>query len=296
MNMKKITGTLFLICLALTAHAQLLWKVSGNGLEKPSYLFGTHHLAPYSIMEQIDGLKPAFDEASLVVGELKMSEAQSPAAMQLMQQNMIMTGDQTTESLFTPDEYAMINNYVKENMRFDLSQMPKIKPAFITNNIVVLLYMKNVEGYNPQEQLDSYFQAQALEKGKTVEGLESMEFQVNLLLNSTTAERQAEILACTLGDIDKTIGDAKKLTDAYMAQDLKTLLELAEKREGTACDPLPEEMEALTSQRNMAWMNKLPGMMEGQPAFVVVGALHLAGDKGLINLFKEAGYTVEAVR
>ena len=294
--MKKIIGTLVFICIALSANAQLLWKVSGNGLEKPSYIFGTHHLAPYSVMEQIEGLKPAFDETSQVVGELKMSDMQSPTAMQLMQQQMMMADDKTTKSLFTADEYAMINKYVKENMQFDLNQMPKIKPAFITNNIVVLLYMKNVKGYNPQEQLDTYFQIKALENGKTVEGLETMEFQIDLLFNSTTAERQAELLSCTLADIDKTIENTKKLTDAYMAQDLKAILEIAEKREGTKCDPTAEEMEALTDKRNIAWMKKLPAMMKEQPTFVAVGALHLVGDKGLINLFKEAGYTIEAVK
>lgn len=291
--MKKIIGTLFFICLALSVNAQLLWKVSGNGLEKPSYIFGTHHLASYSIMDKVAGLRQALNETSQVIGELKMSEMQSPAAMQMMQQQMMMSGDQTIESLFTADEYAMVNKFVKENMQFDLSQMPKLKPAFITNNIVLILYMKNVQGYNPKEQLDMFFQTFAADNGKTVEGLETMEFQVNLLFNSTTPERQAEVLACTLSDVDKTFEDTKKLSEAYMAQDLKAILELALKKDGTKCDPLPGEMEALTDDRNVAWMEKLPDMMKKQPSFIAVGALHLVGNKGLINLFKKAGYTVE---
>lgn len=294
--MKKIIGTLFLICLALSANAQLLWKVSGNGLEKPSYIFGTHHLASYSIMDKIEGLMPAFDATTQVVGELKMSEMQSPAAMQIMQQKMMMTGDQTTESLFTPEEYAMVNGFVKENMQFDMNMMPKLKPAFITNNIVLILYMKNVKGYNPQEQLDMYFQAQGLEKGKTVEGLETMEFQFNLLFDSSTSERQAEVLVCTLSDVDKTLRNTLKLSNAYMEQDLEAILELSNEKDGTKCDPLPSEMEALTDERNVAWMKKLPAMMKEQPTFVAVGALHLVGPKGLINLFKEAGYTIEPVK
>ena len=49
---------------------------------------------------------------------------------------------------------------------FDIAMMPKVKPAFLSNNLVVILYMKHVGGYNPQEQLDTYFQTQATEKGK----------------------------------------------------------------------------------------------------------------------------------
>lgn len=294
--MKRIIGTLFLICITLSASAQLLWKVSDNGLEKPSYIFGTHHLAPYSIMEDVKGLTAAFDETTQVVGELKMSDMQNPAAMQLMQQQMMMTGDKTIESLFTPDEYALVNKYVKENMQFDLSQMPKLKPAFISNNIALLLYMKNVPEYNPQEQLDGYFQAKALEAGKKVDALETMAFQVELLFNSTPVERQAELLACMLSDVEKTISNTKKLSEAYMAQDLKAMSDITYKKDGTKCDPLPGELEAITEDRNVKWMEKLPTLMKEQPSFVVVGALHLVGNKGLVNLFKEAGYTIEPVK
>lgn len=294
--MKKIIGALCFICIALSANAQLLWKVSGNGLEKSSYIFGTHHLASYRIMEKIEGLTTAFDETTRVVGELKMSDMQSPEAMQLMQQKMKMTGNQTIKDLFTDDEYAMVNKFVKENMQFDLAHIPKLKPAFITNNIVLLLYMKNVKGYDPKEQLDIYFQTKALEKGKAIHALETLEFQMNLLFDSMPVERQAEVLACMLSDVDKTLTDTQKLADAYMAQDLKTILELAQKKDGTKCDPLPGELEALVDNRNVVWMEKLPDMMKEESSFVVVGALHLVGDKGLIHLFKKAGYTIEPVK
>lgn len=294
--MKKSIGILLLMCIALNAHAQLLWKISGNGLEHPSYLFGTHHLASYSILKEIEGLIPAFEQSTQVIGEIKLSEMQSPSAMQIMQQQMMMGDEKSLKSLFSSDEYQMVNTYVKENMKFDLEQTPKLKPVYISNNIVILLYMKHVPGYNPQEQLDTYFQVQALEKGKKVDALENMEFQVNLLFNSTTVERQAELLACMLNDIDSTLDEAKQLTAAYMAQDLNTLHKLAYKKEGTTCDPLPGEMEALIDKRNMEWVKKLPGMMEQQPSFIAVGALHLPGEKGLINLLKEAGYTIEAVQ
>ena len=59
--MKKILGILLFIGIALNANAQLLWKISGNGLEKPSYILGTHHLAPLSIKDSIAGLPEAVD-------------------------------------------------------------------------------------------------------------------------------------------------------------------------------------------------------------------------------------------
>ena len=71
--MKSFIGAVIFICVALSANAQLLWKVSGNGLSSPSYIMGTHHLAPLSVKDGITGLQKAMDETQQVYGELKMS-------------------------------------------------------------------------------------------------------------------------------------------------------------------------------------------------------------------------------
>ena len=68
--MKSFIGAVLFICVAFSANAQLLWKVSGNGLNQPSYIIGTHHLAPFSIMDSIAGLKKAMNETQQVYGEL----------------------------------------------------------------------------------------------------------------------------------------------------------------------------------------------------------------------------------
>ena len=80
--MKSFIGAVIFICVALSANAQLLWKVSGNGLSSPSYIMGTHHLAPLSVKDGITGLQKAMDETQQVYGELKMSDIQSPATIQ----------------------------------------------------------------------------------------------------------------------------------------------------------------------------------------------------------------------
>nr|WP_320059459.1 TraB/GumN family protein [uncultured Bacteroides sp.] len=294
--MKRNLVILFVACLALNVNAQLLWKVSGNGLSKPSYILGTHHLAPLSIIDSIKGLQTAFDATTQIIGELKMSEVQTPAAMQLMQQKMMIENDTTLQALFTPEQYTTVNNFTKENLGFDLSQMPKVKPAFITNNAVVVLYMKHVGNFKPQEQLDTYFQTKGIERGKKVDALETLDFQFNLLYNSMSLRRQAELLLCELSDVDKLVNNTKKLTTAYMIQDLNTMYKLSLEKEGAPCDPLPGEMEAMIDDRNKTWATKLPALMAADPTFVVVGALHLPGEDGLLNLLKKQGYTVQAVK
>ena len=87
----------------------------------------------------------------------------------------------------------------------DIAMLAKMKPAFITQQLTLILCMKHLGGFNPQEQLDTYFQQQAIQSGKKVGGLETPISQINVLLNSQTLQRQANLLYCLVSDIDKAI-------------------------------------------------------------------------------------------
>lgn len=294
--MKKIISLLLLICLVQSAHAQLLWKISGNGLEKPSYVFGTYHLSPLGIKDSIAALPQAVNETTQVYGEVVMSEMMSPAFMQSMQQQMMMPKDSTLQSLFTPEQYEEVGKVIKENMMVDIAMLAQLKPAAITQQLAVILYMRHTPGFNPQEQLDNYFQQQAQQQGKKVGGLETVQSQVDILFNSQTLKRQAGILYCMAHDIDRTVGQVKRVIAAYEKQDLNVVLQLLAERRGDACDPLPGEMEALIDNRNKAWAEKMPAIMSEAPTLFVVGAGHLPGDNGLLNLLQQQGYTLEALK
>lgn len=221
---------------------------------------------------------------------------QSPATMQKMQQAMMIANDSTLTTLLSPEDFATANKFCKENLMIDLSAAPKLKPAFLLNNVVVVAYVKHIGKFNPQEQLDTFFQSQATQNGKKVDGLETAEFQFNLLFNGYSLQRQAQLLMCTLNNIDSEVENLKKLTNAYMKQDLNEMLRLSEERKGNQCDSTPGEEDAMIYNRNKAWAGKLPAIMKAAPTFVAVGALHLPGNKGLLNLLKKQGYTVEPVK
>lgn len=294
--MKKLLSILLFIGMALSANAQLLWKVSGKGLEKPSYIFGTYHLSPLSIKDSIAAMPQAISETTQVYGEVVMSEMTTPAFMQSMQQQMMLPKDTTLQSLFTPEQYEEVGKVIKENMMVDIAMLARLKPAAISQQLVVLLYMKYTPGFNPQEQLDTYFQQQAGQQGKKVGGLETIQSQIDILFNSQTLQRQANLLYCLISDIDKTIAQSKRLIAAYEKQDLDAVLQLMKERDGNSCDPLPGEVEALLDNRNKAWVEKMPAIMTEAPTLFVVGSGHLPGDNGVLNLLKQQGYTVEAMK
>ena len=232
--MKKLLGILLFISIALSANAQLLWKVSGKGLEKPSYIFGTYHLSPLSIKDSIAAMPQAMSETAQVYGEVVMSEMATPAFMQSMQQQMMMPKDTTLQSLFTPEQYEEVGKAIKENMMVDIAMLAQLKPAAINQQLVVLLYMKHTPGFNPQEQLDTYFQQQAAQQGKKIGGLETAQSQIDILFNSQTLQRQASLLYCAISDIEKGIDQSKRLIAAYEKQDLESSI-----KNGASCLEAP---------------------------------------------------------
>ena len=286
---------MLLIAVTLGAQSQLLWKISGNGLQQPSYIFGTYHLSPLSIKDSIASLPQAMQDIRQVYGELVMADMMKPEFLAQMQQQTMLPNDTTLKSLFTPEEFEVVSRAVTEYLQVDIALLDRMKPAALFQQLTVLFYMKHTPGYNPQEQLDASFQQEATEQGKKVGGLETAQSQVDILFNKPL-RRQAEDLYCFVSDPDKVERQVKEIIAAYTAQDLDKMLQLMEEKEGTSCDPTPEEMAQLLYDRNQAWVKQMPAIMQAAPTLFVVGAGHLPGEQGVLALLKAQDYTVEPMK
>ena len=293
--MKRFLTLLLVIATTLGAQAQLLWKVSGNGLDKPSYLFGTYHLASLGIKDSIAALPQVQQDVQQVYGEVIMADMMKPETLMKMQQQMMLPADTTLKSLFTPEEFKVVSQAVQEYMKVDIALLDRMKPAALSQQLTVLFYLKHTPGYNPQEQLDASFQQDAIKAGKKVGGLETVQSQLDILFNKPL-RRQAEDLYCFLSDPAKAERQAKELIAAYAVQDLDTIIRLMEEKEGTKCDPTPEEMAQLLYNRNHNWVGQMPDIMQAAPTLFVIGAGHLPGEQGLIKLLQGKGYTVEPLK
>lgn len=294
--MKKTFAFIIFVYIALGIQAQLLWKVSGNGLDRPSYVIGTHHMAPLSIKDSIANLQQAIDQTEQVYGEVLMDEAAISETILKMQQSMMLSVDKTLKSLFTQAQYDTIAIAVKNYLGADLALFNQLKPAAVTTELTVALGLKALKGCDPQEQLDTWFQAQARQAGKKVGALETIDTQIQMLYNSQSLARQAFLLYCTATHIDQGIDQVLRMTQAYMKQDLDELLAVVEEKTNNACDSSPEELETMIYGRNENWARQLPDIMKNAPTLFVVGAGHLPGQRGLLKLLQEQGYMVEAMK
>lgn len=290
---KRILFLAVILASVVGCSAQVFYKVSGNGLEHPSWIFGTHHLAPLSILDSIPSARQALEESDQVVGELDMTVGQMALGMAL-QPFMMAPADSTLRDLIAPNDFDRISKVFEQYAPMPgmtLETFSMMRPMVATSVVSIGAISRSMPGFNPQEQLDTYFQTVAKENGKKVKGLETPELQGRLLYTTTPLVVQAASLVEMLDNPDKIVEQGKKLNKYYMAQDIESLLTLMEGEEETS-----EFMEALLDRRNADWLTKLPAILSEGSNFVAVGALHLVGDKGIVNGLRKLGYTVEPVR
>lgn len=301
--MKKIMMIALLMVVAITgAKAQLLYKISGKDLKQPSYIVGTYHLAPVSFVDSIPGLRAAMTETQQVCGELDMSDMMSPDNIQKMMKAMMLPEGKTLKDYLTVEEMDKLNQLMKSLIGMDLTnpileqQMGKMTPSAINTQLAVLMYMKHTPGFDPTNLFDGYFQKAAKEANKPVVGLETMDFQIKTLYQGKSLERQKTLLMCMLNNTTYHEQNLIALTRAFFAKDLAKMWEITKEKENNSCDSTPEEDAQLIDNRNIDWLTKLPAIMADKSTLIAVGAGHLPGDKGVLSLLRQAGYTVEAVK
>ena len=288
----------FIIFLSCTANSKtentLLWKVSGNGLEKPSYLFGTHHLVPVSFLDSVAGINNAFENTEQTIGELDMSNM-AKMQMELMGHSQLPEGV-TYDSLLSLEEITQLDTTLKSLLNVGLDQLGALKPAMLSNLISVTYYHKHNPSTSNKVSMDQYFQTEALNRNRPIIGLENPEDQIDVLLNSQTLKRQAEMLICMVQNLDLLKDRMDELQEAYYTQNINALYELSIKEApNDPCPSTEEEKNAINKDRNIKWLEKLPAIMADKSSFIAVGCLHLPGDVGLIEGLRIQGYTVEPV-
>jgi uncharacterized protein YbaP (TraB family) len=291
--MKK-TFLLALLCLLFTAplfsqqkrqESSLLWKVSGKGLTKPTYLFGTYHFLTNAFVDTLQAVKEAYKTSGAVVGEIVIdSSLQAP-----MIEASMLKG--TTLKKELPDTvYAKTANWFNREAGIDLAKLDQLNPLSVMIFAMAITQQKYYPNKPDEIQLDTYFQQMAKKDGKKIMALETIEAQINALYGGLTMQRQIALLHETVNEEDGLKNMIGIMNKAYISQNMEDLQQLMY---GTY---KPQEMKAMLDERNSQWMQQLPKLMKEQSLFVAVGALHLAGESGLVNQLRKKGYTLTPIK
>lgn len=292
--MKKLTAIIATVAVAFgfSAQAQILYKVEKPGSDKTSYILGTHHFAPLSAVDSIKELPAILKSIDKLYGEIDMAQMKDPAVMMGMQQSLMAPADSTLDKVFTAAQLDSISTVWDEYTQGQapLSMMNMVKPAVVSTQLAALMTQKELPELNPMEGIDMTMQNRAAELGKPVGGLETMQFQIDMLYNSPIAD-QAKSLMKTIRDHGNEGKKAREIAQAYMAHDIDKIYEMIVTLEEDG----PEALERMIYSRNDNWVKQLSEEMPGASLMVVVGAGHLPGDRGVLEGLKKAGFTITPV-
>ncbi len=280
--MKKLFLSAVALLVSISLFAQedtFLWKVSGNGLEKDSYLLGTIHMACGPDFKIEDKVKETIKKADRIALEL---DASNPETVKVLQQSIgpiagFFDG-------LAPEKKQLIDSVLlSKNLSSEI--LNQVSPAVLLS----LLSMQSFECQDPQDIKAMEMELLKLEgaTGKPVDELETADFQINILNEIFKAEDLYEYLK----DIDVMKAETKKLVQAYFNNKPSELEELFTKTSTLS----PEKEELILTKRNAAWLVKMPEMMKNNSTFFAVGAAHLLGKKGVIQLLKDKGYQVTPI-
>lgn len=266
----------------LTTNNSLLWQISGNGLKEPSYLYGTIHIIGAenyflgkNVAKKLLGSKALVMELDLEninVGELtKLS---------------LLENGKSVKDYMSDTDYAVLKSFMEDSIgikKFTFEQMySKLKPFYI-EQLVFFRYISP-----EKESYEENFKRMAEEKNIPVEGLETYEEQLRFL-DAIPLEEQLKSMVHTIRNYTSETQKLDRLIRYYKDQDITSLSKAFEEDEDQVLK------EKLVDKRNTKWIPELKALMQNKKCFIAVGAGHLGGENGLIQLLKKQGYTVDPI-
>ena len=281
-----ITTVLLSIFSVISINAQklensTLWKIEGNGLEKPSYIFGTIHITCNATIE--DDVKKALDETSQVVLEIDMDD---PSMQTKMMGGMYMKDGKKISDLVSKKDYAIIDSLITNEVGMPLKMVENIKPFFL----IAMLYPKMLDC--PMQSFEKELMAVATEQKEDINGLETIEDQMKVFDDIPYEDQVADLLKTAKDNLQKDRETFKEMLDIYKDENIEALIAMMNDDESSSVN---KHQDKLLINRNKNWIPRISEYAIGQPTFFGVGAGHLAGEFGVINLLREAGYNVSAI-
>lgn len=294
--MKRLSAGLIVSLVALTSCAQkgdggvgentLLWKISGNGLEKPSYLFGTIHMLCEDDAVLSKSMKKIIKNCDEVYFEVDMDNLfEMVGAMSKMK----MRGDTTLKDLLTTEEYEKVKAYFEaKGSMLPFSMLETYKPLMAASTIT-----QSSMSCDKTAMMEQVIMEEAKLNEKKISGMETMSYQAGVL-DSIPYKLQAQQLLSYIESEGKNDDENKQMEQmfkAYRNQDLKMLEELMVEADAG----MAGFTDVLLYDRNKNWVKKLKTILPEKTVLIAVGAGHLPGEKGVINLLKKEGYEVTPV-
>ncbi len=283
--MKSFLYSLFLICSTCILQAQnqsytgsLLWEVSGNGLKTPSYIYGTIHLLEqndFKIKPKVDSV---FDAADKIIFEVDLTDI----TLQTTFQNwMLLPDNKSIKDYCSDEEFKKIAKYCTDSLNVDISTYANQKPFALYQLQTTHLIKGELASF------ELYFLQKCMRSQIPVGGLETLKSQLDIF-DSISYEEQLDWIAGAIDSSDQQYTNFAELVESYLAGDLNGLLDLMVNNS----PEIKKYDDLFLVNRNSNWIPVIMTEINKQSSFIAVGAAHLGGPTGILQLLANKGYTI----
>lgn len=264
----------------------LMWKAVSP--TTTVFLVGSIHVGDKTMYPLPAEVESAFAAAKVLTVEINIKNVDQMKAMQLIQQNGMYSGDDSLSKHISKETSALLDAFCSKH-GLPRAGVEQLKPWVVAVTVAALSWKE--AGEDPSLGIDMHFLDES-KPPQRIDELESMESQLNLFVNATEEEQQA-LLASTLKQGDKMKEMIKRIQAAYLSGDPAALEKLMQEESDTGTKSLTKK---LLDDRNITMAARLDEYLKNkEQVFVVVGAAHLVGEKGVAKLLRDKGYKVEQV-
>ena len=283
--MKKILLSLLAV-FATQAEAQnleksLLWKISGNGIKEASYLYGTIHITCNATLPQ--KAINALEATNQLYLELDMDD---PSLQQSMMQGMMMKDGKTMASLVSAEDFKIVDAFLVKQLGFSAQMLNTFKPFMIS----AMLYPKMIDC--EMQSIEQKLMDVTKEQKEEVFGLESVAEQMKVFDAIPYDIQMKELVKTAKTDLEKDKKEMELFMEIYKSEDINAMYKATQESENEITSKFEE---ILLSNRNKNWIPIIEKVAKEKATFFGVGAGHLGGEMGVIQLLQKKGYKVEAI-
>lgn len=264
----------------------LLWEISGNGLERPSYLYGTIHFACQGEVLMFPELQTAFEQTEQLLLEIDMDDPNMMGKM--MEASLSQDGKKVSEKL-EEGLREKVDSLLQAKMGIGLLMLDNLNLPTLSMQLGLLAMKCPMDlGY------DMMLLGEAKNAKKEIKGLESIDDQIELLLSQPETE-SIQAISYLVNNFAEAEKELAEMIEFYRAKDVQRLYEFTK---SSFEDPkYPQgNLKEFLDERNQNWIPVIEKEIQSTPSLIAVGAAHLAGKKGVINLLKSKGYKLKAVQ
>lgn len=260
----------------------LLWKITGKDMKAPSYVFGTIHMLCQKDYIWTPAMRNSLRACKEVCFEMDMDD---PSVMMQIAMGMIDNSGRTLKDYFTSEEYALVEGFVNDSLGMNIAMFQQMKPAALQS-----LFATRAVSCSTPVSYEANIMDEAKKYRLEITGLEQANEQLELF-DRLPADSVVKELVKMATDYSQERLEYQRMLKAYKRQDLPVLFQLIDSTRAAS-----DDLTAFLDDRNHKWISRMEERMEQRPVFFAVGAGHLPGENGIIQLLRNAGYLVEAVK